>query len=60
MKNKLIDIEGIKHNVSIPPGSLNEVTQQYLHQFAKTHLSADIAEIICQTEKPFLQAVYDL
>ncbi|MCS5710775.1 FAD binding domain-containing protein [Candidatus Berkiella aquae] len=60
LENKLIDTDGNKHEVSIPPGGLNKETQKHLHLFATTHLPSDIAQIICHTEKPFLQAVYDL
>jgi 2-polyprenyl-6-methoxyphenol hydroxylase-like FAD-dependent oxidoreductase len=56
----LVDKHGKQHAVSLPPGSLGAEQVQYLHAFAERVLPSAMAKIICQTEEPFLQAVFDM
>lgn len=60
LENLLINNKGVHHSVSLPPGSLTLQHIEHLHQFSEESLPNEISSIICQTDKPFLQAVFDL
>lgn len=55
----LTDAQGKRHMNSLPPGSLSKNHEIYLKSLAHQVLPSTIADIICQTEEPFLQVVYD-
>lgn len=54
-----MDHSKISHVSSLPPGSLTTDHISHLRTLAKAVLPASIAEIICETETPFLQAIFD-
>jgi len=56
----LVDNKGLQHQFSLPPGSLGSHQLNYLHELVKRELPMEIAEIIMQTEKPFIQTIFDL
>lgn len=58
-RNILKDKEGNHRSISIPPGMLSHGQIQHLHSLANQVLPAQIANIICQTKEPFIQAVFD-
>lgn len=55
----LTDQTGTEHLFSVPPGQLTTQHLAYLKTFAKQVLPQSIAEIVSETEKPFLQAIFD-
>ena len=59
LEKLLIDKDGYQHKISLPPGSLAKKHLDYLHTLARKVLPRAIAEPICQTEKPFMQAIFD-
>ncbi len=46
--------------LSVSPNNLTADNLKRLHTFAKQHLPAAVAAIICQTKAPFLQHIVDL
>lgn len=56
----LTDRRGITHRTSVPPGAVAEVHVAELHYLARQHLPTYMADIICQTKEPFIQAIYDM
>ena len=56
----LIDKNGEKHDVSLPPGSLSESHIRYLNDLASSVLPPSAANIIRNTKEPFLQGIFDL
>jgi 2-polyprenyl-6-methoxyphenol hydroxylase-like FAD-dependent oxidoreductase len=55
----LTDAQGKRHANALPPGSLGKNHSLYLKTFAHQVLPSAIADIICQTQEPFLQVIYD-
>ena len=55
----LIDKNGIQHTRSLPAGSLTDTHIHYLHELSKSCLPLSISDLIIQTPKPFIQAVFD-
>lgn len=55
----LLDKHGKQHTRSLPQGLLSKQKINYLHQLAKRVLPSTIAAIVCQTNAPFLQAIFD-
>ncbi len=60
LSDLLRDANGVDHPYSLPPGSLGKMHLEYLKGYAQKVLPADIADIIRQTEAPFLQPIFDL
>lgn len=59
IKTLLTDKEGIQHAFSLPPGKLSEKQISHLQILAWKVLPGPLASIICQTKKPFMQAIFD-
>jgi len=59
LKFLLIDKTGKLQKGSIPRNFLSKEHITYLHKLAKQVLPAEMAEVIMQTEAPFLQVIYD-
>jgi 2-polyprenyl-6-methoxyphenol hydroxylase-like FAD-dependent oxidoreductase len=59
LSNLLIDRNGIQHTRSLPSGSLTNSHINYLHELSQYFLPTNIADLIIQTQKPFIQAVFD-
>lgn len=60
LRDLLRDTNGVAHPYSLPPGSLSKRHLEHLRGLAQKVLPADIADIIYQTEAPFLQPIFDL
>lgn len=58
-KISLIDKNSTNRSTSIPPGMLANDQINYLHSLAHQVLPSSIANIICQTKEPFIQAIFD-
>lgn len=56
----LVDKDGKQHAVSLPPGHLSEQHIDHLHKVAQQVLPVKLANMVCQTAVPFLQAIFDL
>ncbi len=54
-----MDHSKISYASSLPPGSLTREHLIHLQALAKAVLPSSIADIICQTEMSFLQAIFD-
>ena len=59
LNNLLIDKYNKQHTRSLPQGLLSKQKIDYLHELANQVLPSAIADIICQTNTPFLQAIFD-
>lgn len=46
--------------LTLPPGHLSEQKRKYLHQLARDKLPPSIADIVCDAQLPFIQAIFDL
>jgi len=53
----LTDAEGTVHRGSLPPGAASETQVAYVHNLARTHFPRFVAQVVCATEKPFVQAI---
>lgn len=58
LNNLLIDNEGKQRTRSLPVGTLTVEHMQYLHNFAQV-LPSTIKQIIMETPRPFIQAIFD-
>ena len=55
----LTDAEGTVHRGSLPPGAASETQVAYVHNLAKTFFPRFVAQVVCATDKPFVQAIYE-
>lgn len=55
----LIDKLGRRHARSLAAGFLSDAQINYLHEFSRRTLPLAVADIICQTRHPFIQAIFD-
>jgi len=56
----LTDIDGIRHELSIPPNRIRSDVVSELRQDAERLLAPQFAEVVARTEQPFIQAIFDL
>ena len=56
----LTDRSGVRHEVSLPPGTVPERLVDELRSFALAHLAPSIAEAVTAVPEPFVQAVFDI
>ena len=56
----LTDRNGRLHAVSIPPPLIAPAVVQDMRRRAETALAPQFREVVCLTEQPFLQPIYDL
>ncbi len=56
----LTDATGHRRELSLPPGSVRDVHVDELRTVAAARLPAPIAEVVLATERPFVQAIFDL
>lgn len=59
LSDLLVDKVGAKQTYAMRAGSLSQRHITHLHQFANQVLPTAIANLICQTELPFFQVVFD-
>ncbi|PKA39510.1 FAD-dependent oxidoreductase [Rhizobium sullae] len=56
----LTDIEGVSHPLSIPPHMIRPQVVADMRNSASALLAPQFAEVVRQTEQPFIQAIQDL
>jgi 2,6-dihydroxypyridine 3-monooxygenase len=56
----LTDAHGVVHPTSLPPGMASAAQVTYIHQRARHHFAGYVADVVCATPRPFIQAVFDL
>jgi 2,6-dihydroxypyridine 3-monooxygenase len=56
----LTDRDGMRREVSLPPGLVRDEQVDGLRRFATEHLAPPIAEVVCSAAEPFVQAVFDI
>jgi 2-polyprenyl-6-methoxyphenol hydroxylase-like FAD-dependent oxidoreductase len=55
----LTDAEGTVHRGSLPPGAASGTQVSYVHNLARTYFPRFAAQVVCATDKPFVQSIYD-
>lgn len=56
----LTDAHGVVHPTSLPPGVASAAQVGYIHHRARQHFPGYVADAVCATPTPFIQAVFDL
>ena len=56
----LTDAHGVVHPTSLPPGVASATQVAYIHHRARQHFPGYVADAVCATPTPFIQAVFDL
>jgi len=56
----LTDAQGVVHPTSLPPGVAAAAQVAYIHHRARQHFPGYVADAVCATPHPFIQAVFDL
>jgi 2-polyprenyl-6-methoxyphenol hydroxylase-like FAD-dependent oxidoreductase len=56
----LTDAHGVVHPTSLPPGVASAAQVAYIHHRARQHFPGYVADVVCATPTPFIQAVFDL
>jgi 2,6-dihydroxypyridine 3-monooxygenase len=56
----LTDTEGVRHELSLPPGGVRDAHVEELRAVAAGRLPAAVATVVCAVDRPFLQVVYDV
>ncbi|MGA1362376.1 MAG: FAD-dependent monooxygenase [Ilumatobacteraceae bacterium] len=60
LEDLLTDAEGTRRDVSVPPGAVAAHHVAEMREHAAARLPTAVAEVVCSTEQPFIQVVYDL
>jgi 2,6-dihydroxypyridine 3-monooxygenase len=56
----MTDRDGVRREVSLPPGAARPVHVDELRAFAHAHLAPPIAEVVSHAAAPFAQAIFDV
>lgn len=56
----MTDVDGKYHRITLPPGKINPVAWEKQCEIAREKLPPQFAELVCSTERPFVQAVTDV
>src|SRR5262249_40387781 len=56
----LTDARGIVHPTSLPPGAASAAQVAYIQDKARSQLPGYVADAVCATTTPFIQAVFDM
>jgi 2,6-dihydroxypyridine 3-monooxygenase len=56
----MTDREGLRHDISLPPGAARPEHVHELHATAAARLPERMAEIVLAVERPFVQAILDV
>lgn len=56
----MTDIDGVERDISLPPGAVRSVHVDEMRATAIARLPGMVAEVVCKTDQPFIQVVYDL
>ncbi|MBS7706634.1 FAD binding domain-containing protein [Chelatococcus asaccharovorans] len=60
LRDLLTDVDGMQHELSIPPNKIRPRVQQEMRRAARQLLSPQFAEVVERTPHPFIQAIQDL
>jgi 2-polyprenyl-6-methoxyphenol hydroxylase-like FAD-dependent oxidoreductase len=60
LRELLTDVDGVEHELSIPPNKIRPAVQQEMRDAARRLLSPQFAEVVEKTAQPFIQAIQDL
>jgi 2,6-dihydroxypyridine 3-monooxygenase len=60
LEDLLTDQSGQSHRISLPPGAVSARHVAELRASALARLPAPFAKLVCSSEQPFLQVVYDI
>jgi 2,6-dihydroxypyridine 3-monooxygenase len=56
----MTDREGVRHDTTLPPGSVDPIHVAEMHSFATSHLAPSLAAVVLGADEPFVQAVFDI
>lgn len=56
----MTDVDGAYHRITLPPGKINPKSWEKQCNIAREKLPPQFAELVCSTDKPFVQAVTDV
>ena len=56
----LTDARGVVHPTSLPPGAASDEQVTHLRERARRQFPEYVAEVVCATRTPFIQAVFDM
>lgn len=56
----LTDVDGVRHDLSIPPGKIRSEAIAAMRHDAERSLAPQFAEVVRATAQPFIQAILDL
>jgi 2,6-dihydroxypyridine 3-monooxygenase len=56
----MTDREGVRHDLSLPPGAAREPHLGALRAAASERLAGQLAEVVHHTERPFVQVIFDI
>ena len=59
LRGILTDANGTMRRGSLPPGAASDAQVHYVHTLAHTHLPGFAAQVVCATDRPFVQAIYE-
>ncbi len=60
LEDLMTDRDGVRREVSLPPGAVRAVHVDEMRSFAREYLAPPIAEVVAHAAAPFAQAIYDL
>ena len=56
----MTDVDGNYHRITLPPGKIDPKAWEKQCEIARKKLPPQFAELVCSTDKPFVQAVTDV
>jgi 2,6-dihydroxypyridine 3-monooxygenase len=56
----MTDREGVRRDVTLPPGTVDPVHVAEMRAFAASHLAPALAAVVSGADEPFVQAVFDI
>src|SRR6266581_7908067 len=56
----MTDSDGVRHDLSLPPGGAREPHLRVLRAAASELLAGQLAEVVHRTERPFVQVIFDI
>ncbi|HYZ24517.1 MAG TPA: FAD binding domain-containing protein [Rhodopila sp.] len=60
LRELLTDLEGVQHELSIPPNRIRPAVMERMRADAERLLAPQFAEVVGRTQQPFIQAILDL
>ncbi|MGH2597697.1 MAG: monooxygenase [Actinomycetota bacterium] len=56
----MTDRDGLRRDTTLPPGTVDPSQVTEMRAFAASHLAPALAAVVCGTDEPFVQAVFDI